>query len=445
MGNIGSKKVINDVSITHNDLESVNSYIKQRQTAILVIMFTDIVGYTKLTEDQGEKYVATLIDNHNEILTNTIEENSYGKVIKYIGDSVMAIFSEPTKAVEVSQLIHNRLDKFNKSFPELEDLKIRIGLHMGQVAIDNTIQGDIFGRHVNRASRIESLAGPRQTYISYPVFDSAKGWLQDNTSLGWKYHGEYFLKGIVKPAEIYQVFDSEMEEPKAPKKGKKKRVVPSIFILLIFVIIGAGLAFGILNYQKTEVFLFDFDIEDVILDNEELFVDGNEGDHKRLLLNELKKGFHILYYDVSQYLRYYSPLEVERGTNLISPSFEMSRTPYFMFKTTLEEGLIFEESKEVIFTYYDEERNPVSETVKCNIIINKEVSGDKIKYVSNWELFKDGIPYKSGSTESEQDKTSRDTNRGEWIEYPKDNVYFLRSQANSRMEYYEIEVIFAWY
>ncbi len=445
MGNIGSKKVINTISITNNDLESVNSYIKKRQTAILVIMFTDIVGYTKLTEDQGEEYVATLIDNHNDILTKTIEENSYGKVIKYIGDSVMAIFSEPTKAVEVAQRIHNRLDDFNNSFPDLEDLKIRIGLHMGQVAIDNSIQGDIFGRHVNRASRIEGLAGPRQTYISYPVFDSAKGWLQDNTSLGWKYHGEYFLKGIVKPAEIYQVYSSDIEVPKAPKKGKKKRKVPSIFILLIFVILGAGLTLGILSYQKTEVFLFDFDIKYVMFDNEELFIDGNEGDHKRLLLNEVKKGFHVLYYDVSQYLRYYSPIQVERGTNLITPEFKMSRTPYFRFKTLLEDGLKIEETKEVVFNYYDENKNLVSETVSCNIIISKEVTGDIIKYVSSWELFKDGVPYKSGSTISEQDTTSRDSNRGEWIEYPKDNVYFLRSQANSRMEYYEIEVMFGWY
>jgi len=48
---------------------------------------------------------------------------------------------------------------------------------MGQVAVENQTQLDLFGRHVNRASRVEGIADAGQIYLTYPVFDSARGWL----------------------------------------------------------------------------------------------------------------------------------------------------------------------------------------------------------------------------------------------------------------------------
>lgn len=434
-----------NMDFTSNDFNSVNNYIKKRQTAILVIMFTDLVGYTKLTEDKGEEYVATLIEHHNDILTETIEANESGKVIKYIGDSVMAIFSEPTKAVEIAQSIHKKLNEFNNTYTDLEDIYVRIGLHMGQVAVENKLEGDILGRHVNRASRIEGLAGAGQTYISYSVFDSAKGWLQGNISLGWKYHGDYLLKGIDKPAEIYQVYNSDLEKPKAPVKGKKKRKFPSWIFLILFLTVGAGITLGLVQYQKTEVYLFDFNVDYAMLGEEDLFLDGNDGDHKRLILNDLKKGINIINYDVSPYLRYYIKLDIERGLNLINPEYKESRTPFFNFITSIDDGLLITESKEINFTYYDANNNLVSELVTCNITIKKTIEDNIINYHSSWVILKDNVFYKEGISETTQDIDSNQSNYGDWIDYQKDNVYFVRSKVDSREQRYEIEIMFGWY
>ena len=72
------KSPLSNIQLTNNDLNSVVSYIKERQTAILVIMFTDIVGFTQITEEKGEKYAATLRAYHDEILTSVIEKDNSG-------------------------------------------------------------------------------------------------------------------------------------------------------------------------------------------------------------------------------------------------------------------------------------------------------------------------------------------------------------------------------
>ena len=155
----------------------------------------------------------------------TIEEGGAGMVIKFIGDAVMAVFSEPSAAVERSLLIQKRIHEFNLADHEYDQLAVRIGLHMGQVAVEENIQADVFGRHVNRAARIESMASGGQIYMSYTVFDSAKGWLEAHNELVWTLHGAYFLKGIDKPVEIYEVCDPAITQPCPPAKGQRQAAI----------------------------------------------------------------------------------------------------------------------------------------------------------------------------------------------------------------------------
>lgn len=403
------KNQISEISITNSDLDYVVSYIKERQTAILVMMFTDIVGFTRITEERGEKYAATFRTYHDKILTEEIEKNGAGKVVKYIGDSVMAIFSEPTKAVEISIKIQEKLDVFNESMPDMDDIKVRIGLHMGQVAIENNIQADIFGRHVNRASRIESLASSGQIFLSYPVFDSAKGWLQDMEYIGWKSHGEYYLKGIDKPAEIYEVYNKDSVKPKAPQKAKKKRAIPSYLFIVLFTLLGAIGGFAVLSYQKTEVFMFDFKYEDVrTLDGNKLFLDGEPEDNKRLVLTDLKKGKNILYYDVSAMVRYYTEVDIKRGENLLEPSFKRFGLPEFELTADFSEYDTFKDSMKKSFSYYNSTGQKVDKEVELKVNYGNLNKGTVNNYTANWELFIDGISAGKASKKLSIDTASRD-------------------------------------
>ncbi len=439
-----NKNILNGMTLTHNDLDYVISYIKERQTAILVMMFTDIVGFTRITEEKGEKYASSLRIYHDKILTETIEKNNAGKVIKYIGDSVMAIFSEPTKAVEVSLQIHEKLKEFNKNMPDMEDINIRIGLHMGQVAIENHIQADIFGRHVNRASRIESMAGPGQVFVSFPVFDSAKGWLMDVEYLGWKNHGEYFLKGIEKPAEIYEVFNKLTTVPVAPKKGKKKRVIPSYLFIILFVLIGAVGSWSLFNYQKKEVYFFDYNYQDVrVLGGEELFIDGNPGDHKRLLLTDLEKGKHILYFDVSSVVRYYSPIEITRGTNLLETRFEYFDLPGVGINTGVLDEEVSEKSKSKELSYYSEDGELIKTTADLYLKIEKKLVGNNAEYNVLWTIDIGGESV-SGVEHVVQDITSSDSYRGDWKIVWENSVFSLDLRPVTMSKYIQFDIQGNW-
>ncbi len=237
------ENIIPGLGLTTKEFKNVESYQKSRNSAVLTIMFTDIQGFTSLTEERGESYVHKLHIEHDKVIVDCVERGQAGIVIKYIGDSVMAVFSEPTAAVERALQIQKRLHEFNQEHPELEDLHVRIGLHMGQTVLESKMHVDLFGRHVNKASRIESLADGGHIYISYPVFDSVKSWLIEANHAAYKFHGQYLLKGIEKPEEIYEVYNTGLTKPKAPKGGKKKIITgqrlvvfTASFVVLLFVV-----------------------------------------------------------------------------------------------------------------------------------------------------------------------------------------------------------------
>ncbi len=239
------------LNLSQNELNNIDKYRKEKNTAVLTIMFTDIQGFTALTENKGETYVHELHQSHDKILVESIEENNAGIVIKYIGDSIMAVFSEPTAAADKALKIQKRLHEFNESHPELDNIKVRIGLHMGQTVIENKMQTDLFGRHVNKASRVESLASGGHVYISYPVFDSIKSWLMDMKTAGSKFHGSYYLKGIAKAEEIYEIYNADITKPEAPKKAKKKQnLIPLIPVTIAVLFLGLGGIFLLLNALK---------------------------------------------------------------------------------------------------------------------------------------------------------------------------------------------------
>jgi hypothetical protein len=77
-------------------------------------------------------------------------------------------------------------------------------MHMGQVLVEKDVDMDVFGRHVNRAARVESLADGGQILVSHSVYDSARGWISTDVA-SWHDHGEYLLKGIPESTRIVEV------------------------------------------------------------------------------------------------------------------------------------------------------------------------------------------------------------------------------------------------
>lgn len=140
------------VPISSQENDHIIDYIKSHNAAVLTIMFTDIVGFTEITEKKGDQFSSRIHQKHDQLLSDIIEKQYSGLVIKFIGDSVMAIFAEPSVGVETAIAIQQQIKQLTV---DDKALAIRIGLHVGQVSVENDVQLDIFGRHVNRASRLE--------------------------------------------------------------------------------------------------------------------------------------------------------------------------------------------------------------------------------------------------------------------------------------------------
>jgi class 3 adenylate cyclase len=233
----------NNLSLKPEELLRVDDFRRERDTSVLVIMFTDLQGSTEIAEKHGEHYATKLRKRHDKLLLEIIERNKQGLYIKNIGDSIMAVFSEPSVAVERSLEIQEKIKLLNKKFSADVPIIVRIGLHMGQVSVEDKTSIDVFGRHVNRAARIESITPGAHIFLSYSVYDSAKGWL-NSKEIAFKFHGEYKLKGILHPIKIYEVWNPEKAYPLAPslkseqqKSVLKQRLLASIFLCSLILLL----------------------------------------------------------------------------------------------------------------------------------------------------------------------------------------------------------------
>lgn len=137
----------------------------QLERRLAAIMFTDIVGYTALTQ-ADEKLALEVLERHNRIIRPLIPKFN-GKEVKTIGDSFLVDFDSALDATRCAIEIQKFLHDYNISTHDEWKIKLRIGIHLGDVVHKNN---DIFGDSVNIASRIQPLADPEGVCISEQVY-----------------------------------------------------------------------------------------------------------------------------------------------------------------------------------------------------------------------------------------------------------------------------------
>ncbi len=238
-----NKNIASLKSLSAAEISKIEEFRKAKQTAVLAILFSDIVNSTFATEKLGEQTYARLRHIHDDLFKNIMCRDQAGIIIKEIGDSFLCVFAEPSTAVlralEFQHAIHKNKDNLTIHG---YTLMVKIGIHVGQVAVENSLALDIFGRHVNRASRIESLANGGQILTSLSIWENAVGWLKDNRNeekIGWISHGKVKLKGVEEKVDIFEFYSKETGKlpiPKIIQKEKSKRILIGISTLIILVL-----------------------------------------------------------------------------------------------------------------------------------------------------------------------------------------------------------------
>lgn len=161
------------------------------------IMFTDIVGYTKLMQT-SESAAIKLRNRHREVF-DSLHESFRGRIIQYYGDGTMSIFDSAADAVRCAIEIQRALRQEPK-------VPLRIGIHLGDILLSDT---DIIGNSVNLAARVESLGVAGAVLVSNKVMEEIKN--QDD--IPSQLMGSYHFKNDEHPRNIYAISASGLLVP----------------------------------------------------------------------------------------------------------------------------------------------------------------------------------------------------------------------------------------
>jgi adenylate cyclase len=151
--------------------------------------FLDLAGFTRLTEERGDRAAAALATS----LADLVEQVSLphgGQPVKWLGDGVMFHFRQPGQAVVAALEMVERT-------PQAGLPPAHVGLHAGPVVFQD---GDYFGRTVNLAARIAGHAGPGQVLVSDQVV-AACG---DGAAIVFEPIGPVPLKGVADPVPLHR-------------------------------------------------------------------------------------------------------------------------------------------------------------------------------------------------------------------------------------------------
>ena len=148
------------------DGEFRGSIIRQinRSRRPVTILFTDIEESTRYWDRHGDIKGRLMVDRHNRLIFPVIR-CFHGRVIKTIGDAIMASFKQPADAMKAAIGIQQVLDNARRHDNSFQ-LHIRIGLHTGEAIVEDT---DVFGDVVNVAAHVENQAKGDQILLSASI------------------------------------------------------------------------------------------------------------------------------------------------------------------------------------------------------------------------------------------------------------------------------------
>jgi len=136
----------------------------EEQRKLAAIMFTDMVGYSALSQ-RDEKLAQELLEEHRRLLREIFPRFN-GTEIKTIGDAFLVEFGSALEAAQCAIEIQRTLAKRDADASADRQIQVRIGVHIGDVVHRG---GDVYGDGVNIASRIEPVAGPGGICVSMDV------------------------------------------------------------------------------------------------------------------------------------------------------------------------------------------------------------------------------------------------------------------------------------
>ena len=222
----------------------MSANIEQRKLA--AIMFTDMVGYSALSQ-RDSKLALELLEEHRQLLREIFPRFN-GTEIKTIGDAFLVEFESALEAAQCAIEIQRTLAKRNHDVTVDRRIELKIGIHIGDVVHRG---GDVYGDGVNIASRIEPLAGAGGICVSMDVERQIRNALEAR----FEKLAKTELKNISVSMDLFRIVlpweqKSEVGGQKSEVRGSRVIVARSKWVwaaaVVLAVIAGGWLTFHLL-------------------------------------------------------------------------------------------------------------------------------------------------------------------------------------------------------
>ena len=138
---------------------------------LAAILAADVAGYSRLIGADEGGTLQALKAIRAELIDPTIAAHN-GRLVKTTGDGLLVEFGSVVDALRCATEVQTWMAERNATVPTEKRIEFRIGLHQGDVVIEDN---DIFGDAVNVAARLEGLAEPGGIFVSARVRGDASG------------------------------------------------------------------------------------------------------------------------------------------------------------------------------------------------------------------------------------------------------------------------------
>jgi TolB-like protein/class 3 adenylate cyclase len=204
--------------------------VEQVERRLAAVLAADVAGYSRLMGADEEGTLGRL-KAVRKIIVDPAVASHRGRIVKTTGDGMLVEFASAVDAARSAAEIQRAMEKQNINVPQDARIEFRIGIHVGDIIIDDN---DIFGDGVNIAARLEGIAEPGGICIS----DDTQRQIRGKIELPFDDMGLQSLKNIVEPMRAWRM-QIEANDPLASTKRSAVEAVqppvlpdkPSIAVL----------------------------------------------------------------------------------------------------------------------------------------------------------------------------------------------------------------------
>ena len=176
---------------------------------LAAILAADVVGYSRLVEQDEAATLAALRELRREVLEPLLADTAAASSSSW-ATACSLNSAPPSTPWNAQPALQRAVAERQGGVPDERRIVLRIGINLGDVVVE--ADGDLLGDGINVAARLEQLCEPGDVAISGTAYDH----LQGKIDRAIEFLGEQRLKNIARPVRVYRVRSDRAADPARP-------------------------------------------------------------------------------------------------------------------------------------------------------------------------------------------------------------------------------------